>query len=647
MKKTNIAHCTSGLLLACLCWAQPALWAQPAPHDTTLLLQKITEAQQLESNAPEKAKAIYRAVKAKSEKIGWTTGVLKYYTNYTAVLNQQGRYDSALQLNLESVALARQYNNKEYIIATQMNTGASYTYLNDAATAIEYFLEVLPLLHPQDHANRLGILYDNLGNAFDAIKNHAEARQYYYKAIHVYEATQDTIGLCYTYNNLAKALTSLAQFDSATLLVQAGMRLSNLLGSGYLTMIYQLNLTNIYMHQGQYANMLAPGHKAFHLSRTLSDASAQSNACYALAWAHLMSSRPDSALHYGTLGLQAARLSGSQKEASEILQLLGQIALLRNDLSAFDTYQKQSDSLAEAALNANIQNSTMALAARYEASQKAAAIASLEKDTRYKKLWIILLVAGLVLAVITIWLSMRYSRQRSLLAAQEAALQHARISELEKEKQLLAGQALLKGQEAERSRLSRELHDGLGSMLSGIKLSLGAMKGNVILAEKDALLFTGALQKLDETISEMRRVAHSMMPEALLRLGLTAAISDYCTGLEATGKLNIQYQQFGMEERLPGDVEIVIYRIVQELFSNVIKHAQATQVILQLMRHEEQLTLTFEDNGKGMDTNLQPQAQGAGLHNIQARTDYLKGQLDIRSAPGTGTSVHIEIPLAT
>ncbi|MCU0374436.1 MAG: sensor histidine kinase [Chitinophagaceae bacterium] len=644
MKSFGIAFWKIGLFITGILGGYGTLRAQP---DSALLMQLITEAQELEGNDPQKAKTMYVQVKKQSEKMGWTLGILKFYTNYTAVLNQQGHYDSALLLNLESVKLARQYGDPYYNMATLMNTGISYNYLNDPATAIAYYLQALPIADRLQNSRATGILCDNLGNAFDAIKNHNEAKRYYYKAIQLYKTERDTIGLCYTYNNLAKTLTYQQKYDSAKALVEAGMGLNRLIDNQYVTMIFQLNLTNIFLHERQYSKMLIPGHIAYLLSGKLSDWGAQSNACYALSWAHLLNNQPDSAQYYGIIGLNAARQTDSQKEIAEMLQLLAQVALLRKDLSAFDTYQKQSDSLAENVLNANIQNSTMALAARYEASQKEAAIALLEKEARYKKWWIMVLAGGLLLSGIAIWLFRRTGRQRSLLAAQEAALQKARIAELEKEKQLLAGQALLKGQEEERSRLSRELHDGLGSMLSGIKLSLGAMKGNVILAAKDAQVFAGALQKLDETISEMRRVAHSMMPEALLRLGLNEAINDYCGGLEASGKLHIQYQQFGMEERLPGDVEIVIYRIVQELFSNVIKHAAASQVILQLMRHGDMLTLTFEDNGKGMDIKGNPPAQGAGLQNIQARTDYLKGQLDIRSAPGKGTSVHIEIPLAS
>lgn len=221
-------------------------------------------------------------------------------------------------------------------------------------------------------------------------------------------------------------------------------------------------------------------------------------------------------------------------------------------------------------------------------------------------------------------------------------LQQQRISELEKEKQLLATQALLKGQEDERSRLARDLHDGLGGLLSGVKLQLGAMKGNLVMTEDNARVFNIALNKLDESINEMRRVAHNMMPEALLNLGLAQALQDYCDGLSESQQFVINCQLYGLDQRMSPSSEVVVYRIVQELLNNAVKHAGATTILAQVMRQDNRLTITVEDNGKGFDKEQLDILQTAGLRNIQSRVHYLRGQMDIQSAPGKGTSVHIE-----
>jgi len=166
------------------------------------------------------------------------------------------------------------------------------------------------------------------------------------------------------------------------------------------------------------------------------------------------------------------------------------------------------------------------------------------------------------------------------------------------------------------------------------------MKGNLILSEDMGKTFNNALGKLDESISEMRRVAHNLMPEALMKLGLQQALQDYCEGLSEGQPFVINSQFHGLETRMDAATEVVIYRIVQELLNNTVKHADASTILTQVMRQENNLTITVEDNGKGFDK--EEVLQGAGLKNIRTRVDYLKGQLDIQTAPGKGTSIHID-----
>ncbi len=158
------------------------------------------------------------------------------------------------------------------------------------------------------------------------------------------------------------------------------------------------------------------------------------------------------------------------------------------------------------------------------------------------------------------------------------------------------------------------------------------------------MTFTRAITQLDGAISEMRRVAHSMMPETLVRFGLIDALNDFCEGISASGQLNVVMQDFGFDKkRLDSSVEIVLYRVVQELLNNVLKYAQATEAQVQLTWVENNVSLTVEDNGKGFDVSKLDQNKGAGIRNVQARVDYLNGKLDIQSRPDEGTSVLVEI----
>ena len=159
------------------------------------------------------------------------------------------------------------------------------------------------------------------------------------------------------------------------------------------------------------------------------------------------------------------------------------------------------------------------------------------------------------------------------------------------------------------------------------------MKGNLILSEEHGLIFNNALSKLDESISEMRRVAHNMMPEALMKLGLQQALQDYCDSLSAGQAYKINCEFHGLENRMEPTIEIVVYRVVQELLNNAIKHSDASIILAQVMRN---------DNNKGFTMDEISILRGSGLKNIKSRVDYLKGQIDIQSAPGKGTSIHID-----
>jgi two-component system, NarL family, sensor kinase len=209
---------------------------------------------------------------------------------------------------------------------------------------------------------------------------------------------------------------------------------------------------------------------------------------------------------------------------------------------------------------------------------------------------------------------------------------------------LLATATVLKGQEEERSRLANDLHDGRDGMHSGVKYSFNNMKDNLIMTPENMLGFERGLHMLDSSISELRRVAHSMMPEALMKFGLNAALKDFCTGINSSGVVQVVYQSDGTDHlKLEQAASVTIYRIVQELLDNVIKHASATKAVVQVNKEGNKLLITVEDNGKGFDTALLNEAKGIGWTNIKYRLDYLKGKLDVQSQAGKGTSVNVEI----
>lgn len=289
---------------------------------------------------------------------------------------------------------------------------------------------------------------------------------------------------------------------------------------------------------------------------------------------------------------------------------------------------------------------------KYQSLQKEKQIIELEKEKQFQQLTlkqnntlIYALIGGLTAIVLFALLYYKNSARKQLLAQQTNLLQLQKIKELEQEKQLMAIDKIIQIQEAERTRMAKDLHDGLGGMLSGIKLNLSSMKGNIVIQEQDVSLFNKSISQLDNAISEMRRVAHNMMPEALLKFGLTEAIQDYCDGINESNTVKLKFTNLGLTTPLEKSVEVILYRIIQELTNNAIKHASAKNILVQLSKNENILNLTVEDDGKGFDTKQLANIKGTGLQNVHSRVDYLKGSLEIQSSIDGGTSVIIEIPI--
>ncbi len=162
-----------------------------------------------------------------------------------------------------------------------------------------------------------------------------------------------------------------------------------------------------------------------------------------------------------------------------------------------------------------------------------------------------------------------------------------------------------------------------------------------MLSSESVTLYNKALSMLDSSIQELRRVAHNMMPENLMKFGLKDALGDFCHSLE-NKQMHINYQHFGTQNRFDHKIEISLYRIAQELINNALKHSQATELIVQLIQENSRVNLTVQDNGKGLDTAVLKTAKGAGMANIRSRVESLKGKFDIASEPDKGTEISVE-----
>lgn len=201
---------------------------------------------------------------------------------------------------------------------------------------------------------------------------------------------------------------------------------------------------------------------------------------------------------------------------------------------------------------------------------------------------------------------------------------------------------MIEGQETERLRIAQDLHDSLGGLLSTVKTHFSIIQSEI--QQLESLDITSITNKLiDEACGEVRRISHNMLPQSLSISGLQGAVEDIAEQLEAQNyEVTLQIDGLKKSENTARDA--AIYRLIQELVSNMRKHAQASSILIQIFGNEELLSITIEDNGLGFDYEKAIAKDGLGLKSINSRVAYLDGTIDWDSRLDAGTSINITIP---
>ncbi|TYP98700.1 hypothetical protein C7447_10215 [Tenacibaculum adriaticum] len=243
-------------------------------------------------------------------------------------------------------------------------------------------------------------------------------------------------------------------------------------------------------------------------------------------------------------------------------------------------------------------------------------------------------------------LALKNSKRKQKLAEQETELETQKNLSLIKEQEINTINAMVNGQEKERKRIAEDLHDNLGSVLATLKLHFENLKLN---REKKHFnqdeLYEKTEKLIDETYLKVRSIAHVKNAGVIANQGLLSAIKMMSDKISSANKISIEVLDFGLNKRLENNIEIIVFRIVQELITNIIKHAEASNVSINLSQYDNNLNVIIEDNGKGFDINKINYNNGMGLGSIKTRVKHLKGDFDIDSTLGKGTSIIFNIPL--
>lgn len=238
-----------------------------------------------------------------------------------------------------------------------------------------------------------------------------------------------------------------------------------------------------------------------------------------------------------------------------------------------------------------------------------------------------------------------------LVATQQELLQITEEKyQLQLAEETIRSAALLEGQEDERRRFARELHDGIGQMLTGLKLHAEKLKSTAVLDDKQRSRFADLCELIYDIIQTTRQVSYNLMPSTLSDFGLGASLHLLVEQTSRSVSNQLVYEGPRDGQRLPPAVEIGLYRIAQEALNNAIKHADAPQIRIQFQQTPRQVVLSVQDNGKGFSQKTNPKAASPpvsvnGIDNIRTRTRLLNGQLTIRSKPKQGTEIKVSLYL--
>ncbi|MCF3110227.1 histidine kinase [Niabella sp. CC-SYL272] len=322
-----------------------------------------------------------------------------------------------------------------------------------------------------------------------------------------------------------------------------------------------------------------------------------------------------------------------------------------NDYPAAYRYQALYSALSDSLHESRFRNDINDMEARYKTAESEKQVASLKaanaqaalQASKNRLFNFLLAGACLLLLAFAIFYYLYYKSHKKLLE-QEAVNHRQQIRELAQQQQLTITRSILEGEERERERLARDLHDGLGGLLSGVKINFSSWAKQHLGPAADPPFFK-ILGQLDHSVEELRRVARNLMPQSLIEFGLETALKDLC-GFYMKDGLKIDFQSFNIQPGIDRLKQVHIYRIIQELLSNTVKHARANYVLLQCSQNGDRFFITIEDDGTGFEPGSLSEKKGSGIHNIKNRVNYLDGQLDIRSEPGNGTVVSIELNLA-
>ncbi len=508
----------------------------------------------------------------------------------------KGSYDKAASHFFEAIRILELRNEYQELAYTFNDLAKLYRKTRELAKAKLYYDQALDLFRKINDTSGVQMIWNESGVVFEYEGDYQEALRRYHKSLDIATSRSDSAGIGYALNFIAGVYIIEKNFDKAEQYLKACLSIRERLQDSFALALTYSDLGMMYQARKSYAEGMS--------SYMRSNAIAQ---------------------HMGYAELQAA----NYKEMAAIAQATGnyQQALL---------YLQQAQTIRDSIYTVEKSRQITELSTKYETEKKEQQL-QLQQLALSRKNYII---TGVCLLTLFGGL-LAYSYYRRYKLRQETRLQEEIIHQ-----QNIATKAVLEAEEKERQRIAQDLHDGVGQMMSAVKLNLSAFQSELDIREEQLQhKLDNIFTLVDDSCREVRTVSHNMMPNALLKSGLSSAIREFLNKIDSS-VLEVNLYTEGLDKHIATDMEIMLYRIIQECVNNVVKHSGASRLDISIIKDTDVVSATIEDNGKGFDTTDINTLNGIGLRNIASRVEYLKGHVEFDSRPGKGTVITINIPLS-
>lgn len=608
-----------------------------------------------------------------AQKLNFNKGLFAAY-NYLGTLNAyKNDLDKALAYFTKCQQLAIQTDDKKQLGWAYHNCGNIYIYKADYPKATELHEKALEVRQSIDDKIDICASYNNLGYILKSQGKYKDATQFYLKSLNIAEKMKPSKALQQAYLNLGVIYYQLKNYDESLKFLNKTLDVP--IGGKVDRAITIEMKSSIYIEKKDYKTAMKLLEESLKIYEEVGDKSSMAGAYGNLAEIYLtQNTNLEIAEKYATQSLAIIEAGGTTRALPLAYSTVAKIYLQKNEFTKSVTFFLKAKKLAyqmnqpedlktiyknlsEAYLKMNDFESSLknykeytTLSDSLSGVQKTKEINELniqyntekkEQENRLQKSEISrknqILWSVIGLSILLFILSYLFYNRRKL--QQEAKLQ----TEVAKQQEL-ATQAVLDAEERERTRIAADLHDGVGQTIMALKMNLAGINDYIEFKNPKAKnVFEKALDLATESAKEVRSISHQMMPNALIKSGLASAIREFISKVEAPN-LKINLNVSNLNESIEPNIEKVLYRVIQESVNNVIKHAQANQLNIQLSKNKNSIEATIEDNGVGFDSKG-TDYEGIGLKNIRDRVAFLKGNVDISSQKGKGTLLAIQIPI--